>query len=161
MEVTETTEFSGVVGQVLQRAVSTVSLISGLVLALILIVGNWALLQAGLPRLVTPFSQIIFTMAMARFAVNGMYGEWSGTVFSTIGGSWAQVGTVAARFLVMTAIWLIPLTLFASVDQETLGMMAAQELVQQQAQSVDIRSRCRPTALHHFRAGIGRCHRRM
>ena len=55
---------------------------------------------------------------MSRFAVNGNYGEWSGSIFSTAGGSWFHVSFVAIRFLFLTGLWLIPMMIFGAVPGE-------------------------------------------
>ena len=52
--------------------------------------------------------QILMAVAMARFALNGLSGEWDGTLFSTAGGSWGQVAVVTGRYLFVTFAWLVP-----------------------------------------------------
>ena len=109
MQTESLTEFSGVAGRVLQRSVSMGSLITGILVGFTLIVGNWVLLMAEAPNAVAFFNQIVIAFALARFVVNGYFGEWSGTVFSAAGGPWSQVGIVALRYLSLTAVWLVPL----------------------------------------------------
>ena len=88
------TEFSGVAGRILQKSVSGSSLITGFVLGFVLVVGDWVLIMANTPGATVPFNQIVVALALARFGVNGLYGEWNGTVFSSSGGPWSVVVVV-------------------------------------------------------------------
>lgn len=115
------TEFGGVAGRVLVRCVSAGSTVSGLVLFLVLLVGAWVCAVAGTPRAVTPFTQIVLALGLARFAVNGQYGEWGGSVFSSRGGPWSVVAIVAARYLALTSLWLIPLILVGFAPEQAMG----------------------------------------
>jgi hypothetical protein len=54
-------------------------------------------------------AQVIFAIVLARFTLNGMSGESQGTIFSSVGGSWFLALAVAGRYLVLNAIWTIPL----------------------------------------------------
>jgi hypothetical protein len=122
MQREKLTEFGGVAGRILQQSVSSASLITGIVLGFSLIVGNWVLIMIRAPEATVPFNQIVLALALARFAVNGLFGEWSGTLFSCSGGSWFHAGAVAARYLSLTALWLVPLMLLGTVpEQATMG----------------------------------------
>jgi hypothetical protein len=125
MHTDQPTEFGGVAGRVLQGTISGGSLISGMVLGFALIVGNVLLFLAGAGKLAPIFTQILVALALARFAVNGRFGEWSGSVFSTAGGSWADVGQVTLRYLALTCLWLIPMMLIEAIgtDAATAGTM--------------------------------------
>jgi len=125
MERVQPSEFSGVSGQVVYQALGVTSMISGLFLGVVLAVGGYVLLKAGAPAAVTPFVQIVLALAMARFALNGRFGEWNGTVFSGTGGSWATVLFVTGRYLALTALWFVPLMMFGSIprDSETWALM--------------------------------------
>ena len=112
------TEFSGACGRILSKSISLRSMFSGVVLTFILFVGNFVLNMAGTPQAALPFNQIVFAFALGRFAVNGIYGEWSGSIFSTAGGSWFHVSFVAIRFLFLPGLWLIPMMIFGSVPGE-------------------------------------------
>ncbi len=112
------TEFSGVVGQVLGRSIGFASLASGFALTMILFGGGFILGLAGAPEIAFPFSQIVIAFAMARFALNGMFGEWGGSLFSSSGGSVAAVGAVALRYLVLSALWIVPAMVLAPGQDE-------------------------------------------
>jgi hypothetical protein len=116
MHTEKLTEFSGVAGRVLQRSVSGGSMLSGMVLGFLLIAGNFVLIMAGTPKLAAPFTQIVIALALARFAVNGLYGEWGGSIFSTAGGSWATVGQVSLRYLALTCLWLLPMMIIEAIS---------------------------------------------
>jgi len=119
------TEFSGVAGRVLLRSVSAGSLITGVTVGFVLLAGNGILVAARAPALSTPFTQIVLALALARFAVNGLHGEWAGTIFSVRGGSWARVTQVALRYLAMTAVWMLPMIwLGMGLDQEGAATMS-------------------------------------
>jgi hypothetical protein len=105
------TEFSGVAGRVLRGSVSGGSLITGMVVGFALLAGNAVLIMAEAPSVATPFTQIVLALALARFAVNGLHGEWGGTIFSGAGGPWSRVVQVALRYLCLTALWLLPMLL--------------------------------------------------
>jgi hypothetical protein len=120
MQQEKLTEFSGVAGRVLQQSVSSASLITGIVLGFSLIVGNWVLVMIRAPEATVPFNQIVLALALARFAVNGLFGEWSGTLFSCSGGSWFHAGAVAVRYLALTALWLVPLMLLGSMPEQAM-----------------------------------------
>ena len=115
MQTDQPTEFSGVAGRVLQGSISGGSLFSGMVLGFVLIVGNFLLFLAGAAKLAPIFTQILIALALARFAINGRFGEWSGTLFSSAGGTWADVGQVTLRYLALTCLWLIPMLLIEAI----------------------------------------------
>ena len=102
------TEFSGVVGRVLRSSFSWRTLVTGAALGFFLLVISFVLGLVGAPNAGVFVVEILMAMAMARFALNGLYGEWDGTLFSAAGGPWSQVGAVAARYLVATLAWLVP-----------------------------------------------------
>jgi hypothetical protein len=119
------TEFTGNVGRVLTRSISGGSLISGIVLGVALLAGALVLVMAGSPGAASPFTQSIMAIALARFAVNGRFGEWGGSLFSSAGGPWSEVSMVAVRYLTLTFIWLLPvlaLTLKVGSDPEMMMM---------------------------------------
>jgi hypothetical protein len=102
------TEFSGVVGRVLRSSFSWRTLATGAALGFLLLIVSFVLGVAGAPNAGVFVVQILMAVAMARFALNGLHGEWDGTVFSASGGSWSQVFSVAGRFLLATLAWLVP-----------------------------------------------------
>ncbi|MBD3867981.1 MAG: hypothetical protein IFK94_07645 [Acidobacteria bacterium] len=109
MEHDHLTEFSGVIGRVVRETFSWKTLFSGVALGFILVVTTVVLAIAKAPNVGIFVGQIIMAAALARFAVNGLFGEWDGTLFSSAGGSWAQVGAVTGRYLFLTFAWLVPL----------------------------------------------------
>jgi hypothetical protein len=102
------TEFSGIAGRVLVRSISGGSLISGIALGSALLAGSLVLVMAGSVEAALPFAQSVMALALARFAVNGRFGEWGGSLFSSAGGPWSDVSMVAVRYLTLTFIWLLP-----------------------------------------------------
>ena len=123
----ETTEFSGIGGRVLRQSFSVLSLINGVIIGIILLVGTWFMMQWGEERLATLYSQAIVALALARFALNGLAGEWNGTIVSTAGGSWIMVGQVALRYMTLSALWVVPLLLlglnFEAAGEEMGSLM--------------------------------------
>ena len=115
------TEFGGVAGRVLHHTVSGGSLMTGLALGMVCFIGVATLTVAGAYRATTPFVHIILAFALARFAVNGVYGEWRGSVFSVSGGPWSDVATVALRYLCLNAIWMIPAMMLQPAPDSVVG----------------------------------------
>ena len=103
------TEFSGVAGRVLQRSVSLSSVITGIAVGFNIMFVGALMFAAGAPNAFTFYMQIVIAFGLARFAANGYFGEWGGTIFSSVGGSWAHVATIASRYLSLTIVWLLPL----------------------------------------------------
>lgn len=121
MSAQDLTAFSGVCGRVLWNTLSLRSLASGLMLGFVLFAGNFVFAVAQADVASMPFTQVIMALALARFVINGQYGEWTGTIFSAVGGTWADVLNVAVRYLTLTFVWLLPLILMGLKPQ----MMAA------------------------------------
>lgn len=121
MEQRDLTEFSGVVGAVVRGSISLTSAVTGFVLGVALIFTGLVFGLVGAPLMGQLLAQVILALFLARFAVNGIYGEYGGTVFSTAGGSWAQVTQVALRYIALTAVWLLPVVL--------LGMLSVRNQV--------------------------------
>lgn len=111
MKREEWSEFGGVAGRLVTGSISGGSLVSGIVLGLGLLFVDWMLVFANASGMIMPFNLVVLALVLARFAVNGQYGEWSGTVFSGAGGPWTVVGAVALRYMALTFIWYMPLTL--------------------------------------------------
>jgi len=111
MQREQWSEFSGVAGRLVTGSISGASLISGMVLGLGLLAVDGALAFAGADAMIMPFNLIVLSFVLARYAVNGLYGEWSGSIFSAAGGPWTIVGTVALRYMALTFAWYMPLAL--------------------------------------------------
>jgi hypothetical protein len=119
------TEFSGVAGRVLNGSISVGSMISGMIIGLLMIGGSLGLLLTGAHGLITPFTQGVMALALARFATNGLFGEWDGSIFSDKGGPWSEVGQVAMRYLILSSIWMLPLVaiMLRMENGAPMGMM--------------------------------------
>jgi hypothetical protein len=111
MQRESSSEFSGVAGRLLTGSISGGSLVSGLVLGLGLLAVDAVLAFANANAMIMPFNLVVLSFVLARFAVNGLLGEWSGTIFSAAGGPWTVVGTVALRYMALTFLWYMPLAL--------------------------------------------------
>ena len=108
MEKDNLTEFSGVAGRVVRETFSWTALFTGIAMGFILVVTVVGLTLVKAPNVAVFAGQILMAAAMARFALNGLFGEWDGTLFSSAGGSWGQVAAVAGRYLFLTFAWLVP-----------------------------------------------------
>jgi hypothetical protein len=115
-----TTPFAGAAGRVLGGTLSLGSLLTGLVLGFVLVVSNWVLIEAHAAAFATSLNHVLFAFVVARFVLNGLYGEWRGGLFSSAGGSWVEVIQVALRYLALTLVWLLPMILFVP-SPEQLG----------------------------------------
>jgi hypothetical protein len=113
MDGDRVTLFSGTTGRVLCDAMSIGTAITGVVLGIAILAESFVLGMAGARVLAQIVAQVIFAIVLARFTLNGMSGESQGTIFSGIGGSWFQALAVAGRYLVLNAIWTIPLAFIA------------------------------------------------
>jgi hypothetical protein len=107
----ETTEFSGIGGRVLRQSFSVLSLINGVIIGIVLFLGSWFLMQWEEQSVVTLYSQAVLALVLARFALNGLAGEYNGTVVSTVGGPWSLAAQAAVRYLALNALWVAPLLL--------------------------------------------------
>jgi|GEM_PF-850887 len=112
--------FGGINGRILRETSSFGTFFTGVILAGTLWLTEWFLggFDAGI--LQTVLFQAIWAAAFARFALNGFFGEWGGTILSTAGGSWGAVALVAGRFLALTAVWVVP-SLLLRVDFNHAG----------------------------------------
>jgi hypothetical protein len=105
--------FGGVAGRVLRDSMSFSTAISGIAIGLTVMAAWFLLDYSGLRILAQLLTQVILAVALARFALNGLAGEYRGTVFSGAGGSWGQALAVAGRYLVLNLMWAAPLVLVA------------------------------------------------
>jgi hypothetical protein len=129
MSATETTQFSGVAGRVLWGTMSMRSMVTGVLLGLTILVSNWVLITAQAPSFITPFNHFLFAFVVARFVLNGQFGEWEGSVFSGAGGSWVDVLQVGIRYLVLNFVWLLPLILIGLRPEMGPAMVSKKMLV--------------------------------
>lgn len=105
----EYTEFSGISGRVLRGSFSFGTMLSGVALTIVLFSGWYFFIRWGMEAAATLYSEFVIALALARYAMNGLYGEWQGTIFSAAGGPWTRAVAVAGRYLLLTALWLVPL----------------------------------------------------
>jgi hypothetical protein len=113
MDGDRVTRFSGTTGRVLCDAMSFGTAITGVVLGVAILAESFVLGMVGARALAQLVAQVIFAIVLARFTLNGMSGESQGSLFSSIGGSWFLALAVAGRYLVLNAIWTIPLAFIA------------------------------------------------
>jgi len=111
MDDTRVSAFGGIMGRVLRDSMSIGTAITGVILGLILLAFGFILGLVGASSLGMLFGQIVVAVALARFALNGMSGEWRGTILSTAGGSWPMALVVAGRYIVLNLLWVAPLLL--------------------------------------------------
>jgi hypothetical protein len=102
------TAFGGVVGRVLRDATSLGTAVTAFVLGAAVLAVSYLFSIMGLGALAQLMVQGVIAVALARFALNGLSGEFRGTILSTAGGSWALAVNVAARYLVLNLIWILP-----------------------------------------------------
>jgi hypothetical protein len=125
----ETTQFSGVAGRVLWGTMSIRSLVTGVLLGLAIMFSNWVLFEAHAPAFTTVLNQVIFAFVVARFVLNGQFGEWQGSIISGAGGSSVDVIQVAVRYLALTFLWLLPLILIGLRPEAGPAMMSQKMIV--------------------------------
>jgi Flp pilus assembly protein TadD len=103
------TTFGGIVGRVLRDATSFGTAVTSFILGAIVVAVSFIFTFIGNEALAQILVQIIVAVALARFALNGLSGEFRGTILSTAGGSWALALMVAARYLVLNLLWMAPM----------------------------------------------------
>ncbi len=113
--------FGGVAGRVLLEAMSAGSFLTGLALVIPFAVLTLLLAKGGSSDLASIGGQILATLALARFALNGRAGQWRGTVFSKYGGGNLDMVVVSVRFALLSAVWLIPIYLFGFRPDQSAG----------------------------------------
>jgi hypothetical protein len=105
------------------------SLVTGVLLGLTILVSNWVLITAQAASFTTPLNHLLFAFVVARFVLNGQFGEWEGSVFSGAGGSWVDVLQVGIRYLVLNFVWLLPLILIGLRPEMGPAMMTKKMMV--------------------------------
>ena len=120
--------FGGVTGRVLREAMSFQTMVTGLTLVISLGALGYIMSRFESGDAFMVLVQLATTVALARFALNGFCGEWSGTIFSGRGGTWYQVGVVALRFTALSCLWLIPLLILGWKPEE-VGMAVAEMMM--------------------------------
>jgi len=113
-------------GRVLREALAPSVLLTGFIVFGAMWLADWMIGKASPELPTSPVIQFMLALTLVRFALNGYFGEWGGTVLSTSGGSWYSVFGVTFRYLALTAIWLVPMiALKASPAQVGQAMGAA------------------------------------
>jgi len=105
------TTFGGIVGRVLRDATTFGTAITAFILGATVVAVSLIFTFIGNRPLAQILVQVVVALALARFALNGLSGEFRGTILSTAGGSWVQVLMVAARYLVLNLLWMAPMVL--------------------------------------------------
>jgi hypothetical protein len=120
------TAFGGIVGRVLRDATSIGTAVTAFVLAAAVLIVSLTFNLLGIPALAQLFVQVVVAVALARFTLNGLSGEFRGTILSTAGGPWALAFAVALRYLVLNLLWVAPavLALWLSVSAAMSGAAA-------------------------------------
>src|SRR5262245_50244330 len=103
--------FGGTTGRVLCDAMSPGTVVTGMVLGLAMFMESFVFGIVHARALGQIVAQVMFAVVLARFALNGMSGETRGSLFSSAGGSWSMAVAVAGRYLVLTALWMIPMAI--------------------------------------------------
>jgi len=104
------TTFGGIVGRVLRDATSFSTAVTSFILGAVVVAVSFIFTFIGNETLAQILVQVIVALALARFALNGLSGEFRGTILSTAGGSWVVAIMVAARYLVLNVLWMVPMT---------------------------------------------------
>jgi hypothetical protein len=108
---TDVGAFGGIAGRVLEEALSGSAILTGGTLVLVMGLGGFILHRLGSQGADVVFGQMVLSLVLVRFALNGRFGEWGGTLFSDHGGPWIEVAAVTGRYLALTAVWFVPLYL--------------------------------------------------
>jgi hypothetical protein len=116
--------FGGVAGRVLKGSLSVGPLLSGLVLLSGLGMLGYMLRAVDAPDLYFALVQITVVLALCRFALNGLAGEWEGTLFSSPGGSILEAAKVSLRYGTLTLVWLLPVLLLGWRPQAVTSAIA-------------------------------------
>jgi len=117
----EVDAFGGMTGQVLEGAMSVGTMLTGSLLLLVFGTLGFIMVRFGADDGFTIFLQLGITFGLVRFALNSYAGEWRGTILSTHGGTWWDVGVVSLRYLALSSVWLIPALIVGWKPQELLG----------------------------------------
>ena len=117
MEHNRVSTFGGAAGRVLGESLSFATLLTTLVFgglcALVTLAGVGASLRWFPPLAVSA----LVCIALSRFALNGMHGQWDGSVLSSAGGEWSEVLRVAGRFALLAVAWIVPFFLLAAASK--------------------------------------------
>lgn len=111
MQEDRVTAFGGVVGRVLRDATSFGTAVTAFILGAVVLTVTFIFTFIGNRPLAQILVQIVVAIALARFALNGLSGEFRGTILSTAGGSWGLAVVVAFRYLALNLIAIVPLLL--------------------------------------------------
>ena len=109
MQENGVTSFGGIVGRVLRDATSFSTAVTAFILGATVVAVSFIFTFIGNEALAQILVQVVVALALARFALNGLSGEFRGTILSTAGGSWVVALKVAARYLVLNLLWMAPM----------------------------------------------------
>src|SRR5262245_44280312 len=116
--------FGGIAGRVLKGSLSVGPLLSGLVVLSGLGMLGYMLRAVDAPDVYFALVQIAVVLVLSRFALNGLAGEWEGTIFSSRGGSIVSAAQVTLRYGTLTLIWLLPVLLLGWLPQAVTNAIA-------------------------------------
>ena len=111
--------FPRVSGGIVLDSFSIVSFFTGLVAilpaGLLLLVGSWGPRSEGTGTAASLVWGVTILVCVSRFAQLGLAGDSDGGLFSDLAGPWGGTLFVAARLLVLWAVWLLPIVLWTLV----------------------------------------------
>jgi hypothetical protein len=116
--------FGGVAGRVLKGSLSLGPLLSGFILLSGLGMLGYIFRAVDAPGVYFGVVQVTIVIALCRFALNGMAGEWEGTLVSSPGGSILDAAKVGVRFGTLNLLWLLPVLLLGWRPQAVTGSIA-------------------------------------
>ncbi len=108
MHTDYSTEFSGVAGRVLRGTFSFGTFLTGFLAFVPMVVLGFVSTLTGSVNLISLAVQAVWSLVLARYALNGLHGEFSGWLFSSRGGSWLDAGLVGLRFAILSLVYAVP-----------------------------------------------------
>ncbi|ANM30056.1 hypothetical protein ABI59_11450 [Acidobacteria bacterium Mor1] len=123
MHTDYSTEFSGVAGRVLRGTFSFGTFLTGFLAFVPMVALGFVSTLTGATNFMSLAVQAVWSLVLARYALNGLHGEFSGWLFSSRGGSWLDAGVVGFRFAVLSLVYAVPpIILMAGSSAEPAAM---------------------------------------
>jgi hypothetical protein len=101
--------FGGVAGRIVKAALSVETLLMGLALVGMSAFFVWGSVLARADQIGPAVVQILFAVALGRYAVQGLRGDTGSGVEVAEPGEWGRAFQVAMRYLFLCCLWLVPL----------------------------------------------------